>query len=242
MPREFRAIHTRATRVILLEGADRVLPGYPPDLSEKARRQLVRLGVDVRTSAFVTDITADCVRIGDESVPARNVFWAAGVAASPLAASLGVPLDRAGRVLVEPDLTVPGHREVFVIGDLAHAVNDGGMVPGVAQGAMQGGRFAARMIAADLAGRDRGIFRYLDKGSLATIGRAAAVADFGRIRITGFVAWAVWVFIHVLYLIGFRNRALVLMQWGWAWLTYQRGIRLITGTEARRGTTGPPKP
>jgi NADH dehydrogenase len=232
IPREFRAVDTRMSRVVLLEGADRVLPGYPPDLSHKAERQLRRLGVEVRTTAFVTSITADCVRIGDETVPARNVFWAAGVAASPLGASLGVPLDAAGRVLVEPDLSIPGHREVFVIGDLAHAGRNGGMVPGVAQGAMQGGRFAARMIEADLAGRERGVFRYLDKGSLATIGRAAAVADFGRLRIGGFPAWIVWVFVHILYLIGFRNRALVLMQWLWAYLTYQRGIRLITGAEA----------
>jgi len=236
MPREFRAVDTKATRVLLLEGADRVLPAYPEALSTKARRQLEKLGVEVRTSSFVTDIDEGCVRIGDERVAACNVFWAAGVAASKLGASLGVPLDKAGRVLVEPDLTIPGHREVFVIGDLAHAVQDGGMVPGVAQGAMQGGRFVARTIENDLRGKDRGIFRYRDKGSLATIGRAAAVADFGSLRISGFIAWVVWVFIHILYLIGFRNRAIVMMQWAWAYLTYQRGIRLITDRQA--GGTG----
>jgi len=238
MPREFRAIDTRATRVVLLEGADRVLPGYPPDLSRKAQRQLEKLGVEVRTSALVTRIEEDAVLIGDERLPARNVFWAAGVAASPLGATLGVPLDRAGRVLVGPDLAIPGHPEVFVIGDLAHAALDGDRVPGVAQGAMQGGRFVARAIAADLDNRPRGRFRYRDKGSLATIGRAAAVADFGWLRVSGFFAWAVWVFVHILYLIGFRNRILVMLQWAWAYLTYQRGIRLITGEETAE--TPPP--
>ena len=242
MPREFRAIDTRATRVVLLEGADRVLPGYPPDLSTKARRQLEKLGVEVRTSALVTRIEEDAVLIGDERLPARNVFWAAGVAASPLGATLGVPLDRAGRVLVGPDLSIPGHPEVFVIGDLAHATHDDGMVPGVAQGAMQGGRFVARAIAADLANRPRGIFRYRDKGSLATIGRAAAVADFGWLRVSGFFAWAVWVFVHILYLIGFRNRILVMLQWAWAYLTYQRGIRLITGEETAGDAAAPAPP
>jgi len=242
MPREFRAIDTRATRVVLLEGADRVLPGYPPDLSTKARRQLEKLGVEVRTSALVTRIEEDAVLIGDERLPARNVFWAAGVAASPLGATLGVPLDRAGRVLVGPDLSIPGHPEVFVIGDLAHATRDDGMVPGVAQGAMQGGRFVARAIAADLANRPRGIFRYRDKGSLATIGRAAAVADFGWLRVSGFFAWAVWVFVHILYLIGFRNRILVMLQWAWAYLTYQRGIRLITGEETAGDAAAPAPP
>jgi NADH dehydrogenase len=242
MPREFRAIDTRATRVVLLEGADRVLPGYPPGLSTKARRQLEKLGVEVRTSALVTRIEDDAVLIGDERLLARNVFWAAGVAASPLGATLGVPLDRAGRVLVGPDLAIPGHPEVFVIGDLAHATRDTGMVPGVAQGAMQGGRFVARAIDADLADRQRGVFRYRDKGSLATIGRAAAVADFGWLRVSGFFAWAVWVFVHILYLIGFRNRILVMLQWAWAYLTYQRGIRLITGEEAAAAAAAPAPP
>ena len=232
MPREFHAVDTKATRVLLLEGADRVLPGYPDDLSRKAQRQLEKLGVEVRTSAFVTRIDKGSVHVGDKRVAACNVFWAAGVAASPLGASLDAPLDRAGRVIVQPDLTIPGHREVFVIGDLAHAAQGDGMVPGVAQGAMQGGRFVARMIQRDLHGNDRRAFRYRDKGALATIGRAAAVADFGALRISGFFAWAVWVFIHILYLIGFRNRAIVMMQWAWAYLTWQRGIRLITGKDA----------
>jgi NADH:ubiquinone reductase (H+-translocating) len=230
MPRDFRFIDTRSARILLLEGGPRVLPGYPPDLSVKARRQLERLGVEVRTDAMVTRIDADAVSIGEERLPAGNVYWAAGVQASPLGARLGVALDRAGRVLVEPDLSVPGHPEVFVVGDLAHVERNGGQVPGVAQGAMQGGRHAARQIARGLAGRPRVPFRYRDKGNLATIGRAAAVADFGRFGLSGFAAWLVWAGVHILYLIGFRNRIVVMIQWAWAYLMYQRGIRLITGS------------
>jgi NADH dehydrogenase len=230
IPRDFRFIDTRSARILLLEGGPRVLPTYPPDLSEKARRQLVRLGVEVRTDALVTRIEEGAVQVGDERIEAGNVFWAAGVLASPLGAKLGVPLDRAGRVIVEPDLSLPGHPEVFVVGDLAHVKREGGMVPGVAQGAMQGGAHAARQIARDIAHRPREPFSYWDKGNLATIGRAAAVADLGRIHLSGFVAWFVWVFVHILYLIGFRNRMLVMIQWAWAYLWYQRGIRLITGT------------
>jgi NADH dehydrogenase len=229
IPRDFRFIDTRTARILLLEGGDRVLPTYPRDLSEKARRQLEKLGVEVRTGALVTRIEPDAAFVGDERIDAENVFWAAGVLASPLGARLGAPVDRAGRVIVEPDLSLPGHPEVFVVGDLAHAKQDDGVVPGVAQGAMQGGAHAARQIARDLAGKPREPFRYWDKGNLATIGRAAAVADFGRVRISGFSAWFVWVFVHILYLIGFRNRLVVMIQWAWAYLMYQRGIRLITG-------------
>ena len=228
IPRDFRFIDTRSARILLLEGGARVLPTYPPDLSAKAQRQLERLGVEVRTNALVTAIDPTGVSIGAERIEATNVFWAAGVLASPLGRTLGVPLDRAGRVIVEPDLSVPGHPEVFVVGDLAHAKQDEGIVPGVAQGAMQGGAHAARQITRDLAGKPRESFRYWDKGNLATIGRAAAVADFGRIRVSGFPAWFVWVFVHILYLIGFRNRLVVMIQWAWAYLWYQRGIRLIT--------------
>jgi NADH dehydrogenase len=229
IPRDFRFIDTRSARILLLEGGPRVLPTYPPDLSEKAGRQLERLGVEVRTDALVTRIEEGAVLVGGERVAAENVFWAAGVLASPLGPKLGAPLDRAGRVIVEPDLSLPGHPEVFVVGDLAHAKQEGGIVPGVAQGAMQGGAHAARQILRDLAGEPREPFRYWNKGNLATIGRAAAVADLGRIRLSGFVAWFVWVFIHILYLIGFRNRLVVMIQWAWAYLMYQRGIRLITG-------------
>lgn len=229
IPHDFRAIDTTTARVLLLEGSSSVLPSYPADLSAKARRQLESLGVEVRTDALVTHIDHGEVHIGEEVIAAGNVFWAAGVAASPLGTALGVPLDRAGRVIVEPDCSLPGHPEVFVIGDLASHTHDGKPVPGVAQGAMQMGRHAARMIERDVAGASRLPFRYFDKGNLATIGRAAAVADMGRIKLSGFLAWLVWVFIHILYLIGFRNRVLVMLQWAWAWVAYTRGIRLITG-------------
>jgi NADH dehydrogenase len=242
MPQDFRAIDTTSARIVLLEGADRVLPQYPADLSGKARRQLEKLGVEVRTGAMVTHIDDCAVHVGEEVLPAQNVFWAAGVAASPLGASLGAPLDRAGRVAVEPDCSIAGHPEVFVIGDLALHTHDGGrQVPGVAQGAMQMGEHVARMIENDLADRPRTPFRYRDKGNLATIGRAAAVADIGGLHLSGFIAWLVWVFIHIAYLIGFRNRVLVMVQWAWAYLTYQRGIRLITGEasfELSRARTG----
>jgi NADH dehydrogenase len=231
MPRDFRAIDTRTARVLLIEGADRVLPGYPPDLSGKAREQLERLGVEVRTGVTVTQIEEGAVQIGGERIRAGNVFWAAGVVASPLGASLGLPLDRAGRVPVAVDCSIPDHPEIFVIGDLAHLEQDGRGIPGVAPAAMQMGRHAARCICADLAGRPRAAFRYRNRGSLATIGRAAAVADFGRLRISGLPAWLLWVFVHVAYLIQYRNRALVLFQWAWAYVTYQRGIRLITGED-----------
>ncbi|MDX1675108.1 MAG: NAD(P)/FAD-dependent oxidoreductase [Longimicrobiales bacterium] len=229
IPRDFRFINTASARIILMEGADRVLPPYPPELSESARRQLESLGVEVRTGELVTDIDEVGVYVGDELIPAGNIFWAAGVAASPIGASLGAPTDDAGRVIVEDDCSIPGHPEVFVVGDLALIEQDGESLPGVAQVAIQSGRHVARAIRRDLRGRERPAFRYRDKGSLATIGRNAAVADFERLRFGGFFAWLLWVFVHILYLIGFRNRLLVMIQWAWAWLTYARGIRLITG-------------
>jgi NADH:ubiquinone reductase (H+-translocating) len=244
MPTDFRAIDTATARIVLLEGDERVLPTYSPDLSAKAQRSLIRLGVEVRTSALVTGIEPGLVRIGeDESITAANVFWAAGVAASPLGARLGAPLDRAGRVLVEPDLSVPGRPDIFVIGDLASVRKPNGEpVPGVAPAAIQMGKHTARNLLRRLDGRPTEPFRYFDKGSLATIGRAAAVAEIGKLKLSGLIAWLVWVFVHIMYLIGFRNRVLVLIQWAWAYLTYQRGIRLITGDprlelrEARRAT------
>jgi NADH:ubiquinone reductase (H+-translocating) len=230
MPTDFRSIDTTSTRIILIEGLDRVLPSYPADLSEKARRQLERLGVEVMTGTRVTEIRDGVVHIGDGRIEAQNTFWAAGVAASKLGAGLGVETDRAGRVVVVDDLSVPGHPELFVVGDLAAARRaDGSPVPGVAQGAMQGGTHAARQILRDLKQQERQRFEYFDKGDLATIGRAAAVARIGRLKASGFAAWVIWVVVHIMYLIGFRNRLLVLMQWGWAYLTYHRGIRLITG-------------
>ncbi|MBV9493392.1 MAG: NAD(P)/FAD-dependent oxidoreductase [Acidobacteria bacterium] len=230
MLRDFRRIDPSSARVILLEGKDRVLPPYPPDLSEKARQQLVRLGVEVITNAIVTDVTTDHVSIGERTIATRTVVWAAGVAASPLAQTLGVPLDRAGRVLVEPDLTIPGHKDVFVIGDLAAVRMRGEQwVPGVAPAAIQEGQHTAMNLERAVDGQPLRAFRYNDKGSLATIGRAAAVADFGRFKLSGFLAWFAWLAIHIFFLIGFRNRFLVITQWAWAYLTYQRGARLITG-------------
>lgn len=230
MIRDFRHINPSSARVILVEGRDRVLPTYPAVLSNKAQRQLVKLGVEVITRCIVGSVTDHEARLGNQSIATRTVLWAAGVEASPLARSLGVPLDRAGRVLVERDLTIPGHREAFVIGDLAAAEQaDGSFVPGVAPAAIQEGIHAARNIERAVAGQPLRPFRYRDKGSLATIGRAAGVADFGRIKLSGFIAWFAWLAVHIFFLIGFRNRFLVISQWAWAYLTYQRGARLITG-------------
>jgi NADH dehydrogenase len=230
MIRDFRHINPSNARVVLIEGRDRILPAYPPDLSDKARKQLVRLGAEVMTRAQVTQVSMDEVAIGDQHIATRTVLWAAGVEASPLAKSLGVPLDRAGRVIVERDLTIPGHKNVFVVGDLAASTQqDGTLVPGVAQGGIQGGQHAAFNIERAIAGQPLRAFHYNDKGSLATIGRAAAVADLGRVKLSGFLAWVFWLALHIFFLIGFRNRLLVFMQWAWAYVTYQRGARLITG-------------
>lgn len=228
---DFREIDPRRARVLLLEGGERVLPSYPEDLSRKAQAQLERLGVEVRTSTIATAIDSKGVRAGDERIEARTVLWTAGVQASGLGRSLGVPLDRAGRVEVREDLTVPGHDNVFVVGDLAAAKTGGKSVPGVAPAAIQGGQHAARCIRRRLAGQGNVAFRYRDKGSLATIGRAAGVADFGRLRVSGFVAWALWLAVHIFFLVGFRNRVFVLLSWAWSYVTFQRGARLITGED-----------
>lgn len=226
----FRTIDPRDSRILLLEGTDRVLPTYPADLSLKAAEQLRGLGVEVQTSRLVTDITADGVAVREDWIPARTVLWAAGVVASPLAAGLNAPLDRAGRVIVEPDLSIPGHHEVFVIGDLATYTHQGDQpLPGTAPVAMQEGAFAARSIVGDLRGEQRGRFHYVHRGSMATIGRAAGVADFGLLRLSGFAAWLSWLFVHLWFLIGFENRLLVFLQWAWSYVTFQRGVRLITG-------------
>ena len=227
--RDFRRIDTRRTRVILLEGGDRVLPAFPPELSARAKQDLESLGVEVRLNSLVTDVHNEHVRIGEETIRTRTVFWAAGNVISPLTQLLGAPLDRAGRVLVEPDLSIPGHPEVFVIGDAAHVVCGGRVVPGVAPAAMQQGRSAGRNIARTLAGNARVPFDYFNKGDVATIGRHKAVADFGRLRMAGRFAWWLWLTIHIMYLIGFRNRITVLIEWAYAYFTYQRGVRLITG-------------
>ncbi len=235
MPSDFRAIDTKTARVILLEGSERVLGAFAPVLSEKAGAALVARGVEVRTRAMVTAIRPGCVMVGEERIEACNIFWAAGVQASPLGAALGAPVDRAGRVRVQPDLTIPGRPEVFVIGDLATLDQDGEPVPGVAPAAIQMGRYVARTIrrearrgAGSGAAAARSAFRYFDKGILATIGRAAAVGEIGGLKLWGFIAWAGWSLIHVVYLIGFRNRLLVMIQWAWAWIRSSGGIRLIT--------------
>jgi NADH dehydrogenase len=227
---EFRTIDPRKTRIVLLEGGPRILPAYPEDLSRSAEEQLRRLGVEVHTSAMVTNVTPGAVHMGETQLPAAGIIWAAGVAASPLGKKLGAPVDRAGRVAVNPDLSLPGHPEIFVIGDLATLKDENGkLLPGVAPVAMQEGKATAHNIAAELRGEPRKNFRYFNKGSLATIGRAAAVAEFGKIHISGFLAWLAWLFIHVFFLIGFRNRIIVLVQWAWSYFTYERGARLITG-------------
>jgi len=233
---EFRRIDPSRARVVLLEGTDRVLPPYPPDLSEKARRQLEDLGVEVRSGALVTDVDGHGVCIGTERIESRTVLWAAGVAASPVGRSLGAPVDRAGRVKVESDLSLPGHREVFVAGDLAAFEQNGRPVPGVAPAAMQMGRHAARNVLRSVAGQPLAPFRYVDKGSLATIGRRAAVANFGRFKLWGLPAWLAWLGIHIFFLIGFRNRLVVLLDWAWAYFSYQRTARLILFESA----TAPP--
>ena len=208
----------------------RVLPPYPEDLSAKARTQLERLGVDVWTGARVTGIDAAGVHLGQERILARTVIWAAGVAASPLAQTLGAPLDRAGRVLVDPTLAIPGRDDVFVIGDLAAVEQDGNPVPGVAPAAIQMGRHVARNIRRALAGQPRLAFRYRNKGSFATIGRGKAVGEvIGGLKLSGFLAWVAWLAIHIVFLIGFRNRALVIFQWAYSYVTFRRGARLITG-------------
>ncbi|MFO0552448.1 MAG: NAD(P)/FAD-dependent oxidoreductase [Polyangiaceae bacterium] len=226
---EFRRYDPRKARIILLEGGERVLSSYTTDLSDKARASLERLGVEVRTKAMVTDVTAAGVRVGDEFIPTRTVIWAAGVAASPIARSLGVPLDKVGRVIVTPELSIPGHDEIYVVGDLAHFDEDGRVLPGVAQVAMQGGTLAVKNILAQIKGSERKPFHYVDKGSMATIGRAAAIADLGFVRLSGYLAWLAWFAIHVVFLIGFKNRLLVVLQWAWSYFTYDRGSRLIHG-------------
>lgn len=230
LPKNFRNIDPAKTRILLVEAGPSILSSYPEDLQRSAVSQLQHLGVEVRTNSPVSDIRSGQVRIGEEVVPAEVVLWAAGVAASSLGPALGAPVDKAGRVFVEPDLSLPGHREVFVIGDLATLKDkDGRPLPGVAPVAMQQGAWVARQIKGDLNGKPREAFHYFDKGSLATIGRAAAIAQFGKIHISGFIAWLSWLFVHILFLIGFRNRIVVMLQWAWSYLTYERAAWLITG-------------
>jgi len=230
---EFRRFDPRNARVVLVEATDRVLPPYTPDLSERARRQLERLGVTVWLGRRVTGIDEGGVQLGGERLEAKTVIWCAGVAGSPVGATLGVPLDRAGRVIVEPDLSVPGHPEVQVVGDLAQVATHQPPVPGVAPAAKQMGRHAARNILAALAGRPARPFRYRDYGQLATIGRSAAVAMFGKVHIWGWLAWVAWLTAHIYFLIGFRNRLVVLIDWAWAYWTFERSARIVIGPDGR---------
>ncbi|MBI5367588.1 MAG: NAD(P)/FAD-dependent oxidoreductase [Planctomycetes bacterium] len=237
--RDFRRIDPSQARILLLEGGDRVLPSYPPALSQKARIQLAGLGVEVRTGARVTGIDEHGVLLGDERIAARTMIWAAGVAASPLARTLNAPLDRAGRVQVNPDLTVPGRAEVFVIGDLAAVEQDGKLLPGNAPVAIQQARHTAANIERAIRQEAPLPFRYEDPGMLATIGRAAAVGVVGGVQLSGLIAWLAWLAVHLLKIIGFRNRLLVLVSWAWAYIRWERGARLITGDHAPPATSAP---
>jgi len=229
MARDFRHINPSEARVILIEGEPRLLAAYPPDLSESARKQLADLGVEVRTSTRATNLTDAGVQIGDEFIPCRVKIWAAGNNASFVGKTLGVPSDRAGRVIVNDDLTIPGRPEVQVIGDLANFPHQTGQpLPGISPVAMQQGRHAARNVLAMIQGRKPQRFRYWDKGTMATIGRNKAVADLKFVHLSGLPAWLAWLFVHIVFLVGFRNRLLVLVQWAWAYLTFDKGARLIT--------------
>lgn len=235
---DFRHIDPAKAQIILVEGTDRVLPAYPPKLSAAAQKMLEDLGVTIRTAALVTDIQEHSVTIRagerDEVIPTRTILWAAGVLGSPLGRVLekeaGAKLDRSGRVIVEPDLTIQGHPEIFVIGDLANFSHQTGKpLPGVAQPAIQEGKYVAKVIRRRLRGEPSGPFRYFDKGNMATIGRHAAVADLNWLQVTGLPAWLLWIFIHIAYIVQFQNRVLILLQWAWLYWTYDRAARLITG-------------
>jgi NADH dehydrogenase len=229
LERDFRALEPGEARVLLVEAGPRILPNFPPGLSARAERKLNRLGVEVKTGQPVTAVDGGGIYLGERRLNAKTVLWAAGVKAPPLARSLGAPLDRAGRALVRSDLTVPGAPEVFVIGDLAALEQDGEPVPGLAPAAIQEGRHAAANILRAIRGEPYVPFRYRDCGTLATVGRATAVAELGPLRVSGWTAWLLWLFVHILWLIGFRNRFLVMFGWAWTYLRFERGARLITG-------------
>lgn len=230
LARDFRHINPKEARVILLEGGPRILPGFTPDLSESATKQLNHLGVNVRVNTRVTNIDERGAHLGEQVIPAATVIWGAGVQATAFTAKLGVPHDRAGRLILEPDLTLPHHKNVFAIGDMTSFTHqDGKPLPGVSPVAMQMGRCAARNIRHALQGKPYETFKYVDKGSMATIGRHAAIAELGKLHLSGLPAWLAWLFVHLLFLIGFRNRVAALFNWAWSYFTYQRGSRLITG-------------
>ena len=241
--RDFRHIDPGEATVLLLEGGPRLLPSYPDSLSTQAKQKLRRLGVEVRTETLVTEVRPGSVIAAGWTIPTQTVIWAAGNTASPLLRELHAPLDRMGRAIVEPDCTIPGHPEVFVLGDAAAFHHQAGYesLPGICPVAIQMGEYAGRTIVGDLAGRPRRAFSYWDKGQLAVIGRGQAVADIWRLHFGGFLAWLVWIFVHIFFLIGFRNRVIVLLQWAWSYLTYRRGARLITG-ETQDAATCLPAP
>jgi NADH dehydrogenase len=228
---EFRRIDTRRTRVILVEAGPRILPSFPEDLARHAAHDLADLGVEVRVNSFVTKVESDGILVGGEKIRARTTFWAAGNMASPLGKFLGAPLDSAGRVKVNDDLSVPGHPEIFAIGDLAIVQQNGRPVPWVCPAANQEGTFAGKSIVRDTRRQPRKKFHYFNKGDLATIGRSRAIADFGRVKFTGWPAWILWLFVHIMYLVGFRNRVVVFIEWAYSYFTYQAGVRLITDVE-----------
>jgi NADH dehydrogenase len=229
LARDFRSIDPAAARIILVEAGPTLLPTFPPRLREAARQTLEGLGVEVRQGQAVTEVGPWGATLAGERIEAASVVWAAGVAASPLGRVTQAPLDRMGRVLVAPDLTIPGHPEVFAIGDMAAFLHQTGKpLPGVAQVAIQEGRHAARQIARSLHGLPWEPFRYRDLGNMATVGRGSAIADLGRVQLAGLLGWLAWLFLHLVYLIGFRNRVVVMVQWAWSYLTYQRNVRLIT--------------
>jgi len=240
LARDFRRINPHSTRVMLIEGGERVLGAFSPEVSAKALEQLQQLGVQVQLKARVTRIDENGVYLGDQFIPSRTIIWGAGIEASPLGKLLAAPVDRMGRVIVEPDLTIPNHKEVFVIGDMAnYSHQTGSPLPGVSPVAMQQGEMVAKNIMAALNNKPYGTFQYVDKGSMATIGRSRAVAQMGKLELSGFMAWMAWLLVHIFFLIGFRNRAVVLFNWTWSYFTYGRGARLITGRvvdpeEARR--------
>jgi NADH:ubiquinone reductase (H+-translocating) len=241
---EYRSIETGTARIVLVEAGPHLLSMYPPGLRTAAERSLRRLGVEVRKNTPVTAVRPGTIEAGGETLEVGTVLWAAGVSASPLARTLAAPLDRVGRVEVRPDLSVPGHPEVFVVGDLAAFAQDGQLLPGVAQVAIQQGRHAAENIVRLSAGQPTRPFVYRDYGNMATIGRAAAIADFGRVRLSGWIAWVAWLGLHIVKLIGFRNRLGVMLQWAWAYFTYQRSVRLITDgpdSEERRTKNEEPR-
>jgi NADH dehydrogenase len=234
LPQDFRHIDTKTTRTILVEGGSRLLKAMPENASARIQRDLEAIGVEIRVNSYVTEVDAQGVRNGDEHVAAENVFWAAGVQGSSLASTLGVELDRAGRIVVGPDLSIPGHPQVFAIGDIALAMDakTGHPVPGVAQGAIQAGRFVAKIIRQEVEGlkpQDRPAFTYFDKGSMAIIGRGKAISAVGDRYLGGFIGWLAWIAIHAMFLVGFRSKVSVVLIWLWSFLTNERAGRIITG-------------